>query len=197
MRVSQALGLRHEDMRTWERRVELVPREDNANGARGKGARGFAIVSDELVRLHALYMAEEYGLIDSDYVFVNLWAGEIGAPLRYGAVDALVRRTRARVGFDFHPHMFRHTFVTVAQRHRMPLEVISKAVCHACVQTTADIYSHLDAEDLRRELEAAGMLERMKGPGVSARGAAAGARRAGLAGGARGGDPAGVPRRGL
>ena len=121
MRVSQALGLRHEDMRTWERRVELVPREDNANGARGKGARGFAIVSDELVRLHALYMAEEYGLIDSDYVFINLWAGEIGAPLRYGAVDALVRRTRARVGFDFHPHMFRHTFVTVAQRHRMPL----------------------------------------------------------------------------
>lgn len=161
MRVSQALGLRHEDMRTWERRVELVPREDNANGARGKGGRGFALISDELVRLHALYMAEEYGLIDSDYVLINLWAGEIGAPLRYGAVDALVRRTRVRVGFDFHPHMFRHTFVTVAQRHRMPLEVISKAVCHACVQTTADIYSHLDAEDLRRELEAAGMLGRL------------------------------------
>ncbi len=103
MRVSQALGLRHEDMRTWERRVELVPREDNANAARGKGARGFAIVSDQLVRLHALYMADEYGLIDSDYVFVSLWAGEIGAPLRYGAVDVLVRRTRARVGFDFPP----------------------------------------------------------------------------------------------
>ncbi len=161
MRVSQALGLRHEDMRTWERRVELVPREDNANGARGKGSRGFAIVSDELVRLHALYMAEEYGLIDSDYVFINLWAGEIGAPLRYGAVDALVRRTRARVGFDFHLHMFRHTFVTVARRHGMPLEVISKAVGHACVETTADIYSHIDAEDLRRELVAAGMLDRL------------------------------------
>lgn len=161
MRVSQALGLRHEDMRTWERRVELVPREDNANGARGKGARGFAVISDELVRLHALYMAEEYGLLGSDYVFVNLWAGEIGAPLRYGAVDALVRRTRARVGFDFHAHMFRHTFVTVARRHRMPLEVISKAVGHASTQTTADIYSHLDAEDLRRELVAAGMLERL------------------------------------
>ena len=126
MRVSQALGLRHEDMRTWERRVELVAREDNANGARGKGARGFAIVSDQLVRLHALYMAEEYGLIDSDYVFVNLWAGEIGAPFRYGAVDALVRRTRARVGFDFHPHMFRHTFVTVARRHGMPLDGLGR-----------------------------------------------------------------------
>ncbi len=63
-------------------------------------------MSDQLVRLHALYMAEEYGLMDSDYVFVNLWAGEIGAPLRYGAVDALVRRTRARVGFDFHPQVY-------------------------------------------------------------------------------------------
>ena len=81
--------------------------------------------------------------------------------MRYGAVDALVRRTRARVGFDFHPHMFRHTFVTVARRHGMPLDVISKAVGHACVQTTADIYSHLDAEDLRRELAAAGMLDRL------------------------------------
>jgi integrase len=49
-------------------------------------------------------------------VFVNLWAAEIGAPLRYGAPDALGRRTRARVGFDFHPHMFRHTFVTIARR---------------------------------------------------------------------------------
>jgi integrase len=106
-------------------------------------------------------MAEEYGLIDSDYVFINLWAGEIGAPLRYSAVDALVRRTHVRVGFDFHPHMFRHTFVTVARRHGMSLDVISKAVGHAGVQTTADIYSHLDAEDLRRELMAAGMLERL------------------------------------
>ena len=167
MRVSQALGLRHEDMRTWERRVELVPREDNANGARGKGARGFAIVSDELVRLHALYMAEEYGLIDSDYVFINLWAGEIGAPLRYGAVDALVRRTRARVGFDFHPHMFRHTFVTVAQRHHMPLEVISKAVVP---RVRADHGGHLQPPGHRGSAPRArggGNAGTNEGPGVS------------------------------
>jgi hypothetical protein len=63
--------------------VELVPREDNANGARGKGSRGFAIVSDQLVRLHALYMSEEYGLIDSD-----------GDRVRYGQrVDGVVRLT--------------------------------------------------------------------------------------------------------
>ena len=90
--------------------------------ARAGRVRAGRVVSDELVRLHALDTAEETGLnLNSDHVFINLWAGEIGAPLRYGAVDALVRRTRARVGFDFHPHMFRHTFVTVAQRHQMPL----------------------------------------------------------------------------
>jgi integrase/recombinase XerD len=36
MRVGQALGLRHEDLISWERRIEIRPREDNANGARGK-----------------------------------------------------------------------------------------------------------------------------------------------------------------
>jgi integrase/recombinase XerD len=159
MRVSQALGLRHEDMRTWERRVEIVPRADNRNRARGKGGRGFAVVSDGLVRLHSLYMGEEYGLLDSDYVFVNLWGGELGAPLRYQAVDDLVRRTRARVGFHFTPHMFRHTFVTLARRNRMPLDVISKAITHSSPETTARVYGHLETDDLVRELRAAGMLD--------------------------------------
>jgi integrase/recombinase XerD len=36
MRVGQALGLRHEDVVTWENRIEIVCRENNANGARGK-----------------------------------------------------------------------------------------------------------------------------------------------------------------
>ena len=34
MRVGQALGLRHEDVVSWERRIEIVPRP----GARGAGA---------------------------------------------------------------------------------------------------------------------------------------------------------------
>ena len=40
MRVGQALGLRHADFVSHERRVEIVAREDNANGARGKGGEG-------------------------------------------------------------------------------------------------------------------------------------------------------------
>jgi uncharacterized membrane protein YhiD involved in acid resistance len=32
MRIGQALGLRHEDFVTQERRIEIVPRQENANG---------------------------------------------------------------------------------------------------------------------------------------------------------------------
>ncbi len=156
LRIGQALGLRHEDLQPWTRTLELVPRNDNANGARGKGSRGTVPVLPEITKLYVLYMGSEYGRLDSDYVFVNLWGGVIGAPMKYSAVDKLVARTEKRVGFEFTPHDLRHTFVTVLRRHRVPLETVSKLVTHKSITTTADIYSHLDAEDLRRELDAAG-----------------------------------------
>jgi integrase/recombinase XerD len=72
LRIGQALGLRHEDLQPWTRTMELVPREDNANGARGKGSRGTVPVLPEVIKLYLLYMDSEYGRVDSDYVFVNL-----------------------------------------------------------------------------------------------------------------------------
>jgi integrase/recombinase XerD len=116
MRIGQALGLRHEDVRLWRRELAIVPRDDNANGARGKHGCGVVPLTEEAARLYLLYMEHEYGLLDSDHVFVNLWGGELGRPLTYAAVSRLVARTRKRVGFDFTPHDFRHTFVTLARR---------------------------------------------------------------------------------
>jgi integrase/recombinase XerD len=103
MRIGQALGLRHEDVRLWKRELAIVPRDDNANGARGKRGCGVVPLTEEAARLYLLYMEHEYGLLDSDYVFVNLWGGEPGRPLSYAAVSRLVARTRTRVGFDFTP----------------------------------------------------------------------------------------------
>jgi integrase len=37
MRVGQALGLRHEDIVSWERRIDIVPREGSSGRARSKG----------------------------------------------------------------------------------------------------------------------------------------------------------------
>lgn len=120
LRIGQALGLRHEDLRPWARGLELVSRVDNVNGARGKGSRGTVPVLPEILQLYLLYMEHEYGLLDSDYVFVNLWGGEIGAPMKYSAVDKLVSRTERRVGFAFTPHDLRHTFVTMLRREQVP-----------------------------------------------------------------------------
>ena len=101
MRVGQALGLRHTD---------FVPRADITNGARAKTTTVTVLpVSVPLVRFYSDYMHREYGELDRDYVFVNLWIHPVGAPLRYQAVAKLVARLRERTGIAFTPHLLRHT----------------------------------------------------------------------------------------
>jgi len=158
MRVGQALGLRHSDFVSHERRIEIVPREDNANGARGKRGRGSIPVPGELVRCYSDYMHDEYGELDSDYVFVNLWGGRRGRAMTYASVDEIVRRTRRRVGFHFTAHMLRHTFATLAVHHGVPVEVVSQLLTHRSTQTTSDIYLHPSVEDLRAVLVETGAL---------------------------------------
>ena len=54
--------------------------------------------STELMRLYADYLNREYGSLDSDYVFVNLWSAPLGRPWSYSAVYDLVERLRTRTG---------------------------------------------------------------------------------------------------
>ncbi len=162
-RVGQLLGLRHEDVFSQERRIYIKPRDDNANGMRGKRGEGSVFVTKESVRLYADYMHGEYGALDSDYVFVNLWGGQVGSPMTYhGGVREVIDWTARRVGFHFTAHMFRHTFATLALREGVPLEVVSRLVTHRSSATTSDIYAHPDAEDLRAELERAGLLDKLE-----------------------------------
>jgi len=157
MRVGQALGMRHEDVLTWERSIVITPREDNANGARGKNGVGKVPISDEVTRLHSEYMHEEYGDLDSDYVFVNLWAGDVGAPMRYSTVIDLCRRTSRKVGFAFTPHTLRHTNATLARRGGMPMDVLQRLMTHKS-QISTTRYAHVDVDDIRAGLGKAGLL---------------------------------------
>jgi len=115
-------------------------------------------VSGELVRCYSEYMHDEYGNLDSDYVFVNLWGGQVGRAMTYANVNEIVTRTHARVDFHFTAHMLRHTYATLARRGRVPMEVISTLLTHTSVQTTSDICVHSTAEDRRGELERAGVM---------------------------------------
>jgi len=113
MRVGQALGLRHRDFVSRDKTLRIVPRADNANGARAKCRDVAEIpVSARLVRLYSDYLFAEYGDLDSDYVFVNLFAEPVGRPLRYSAVAGTIERLRARTGIDFSLHLLRHSAAT-------------------------------------------------------------------------------------
>lgn len=154
-RVGEALGLRHEDIAAAEREIVIVPR-DNANGARVKSRGRTVPVGAELIRLYADYLHEEYGDIDSDYVFVNLWAQPRGRAWSYPAVYDLVMRLRARTGVGFDPHWFRHSAATRWLRDGVPVEVVSRLLGHSSVSTTSAVYGHLTVEDAREALEKAG-----------------------------------------
>lgn len=161
MRVGQALGLRHEDIVAWERRIAIKAREGAHRRARTKaGAEGDVPVAAELMRLWNDYMHEEYRDLDSDFVFVNLWGGRIGRPLTYSNVDHIVERTQRKVGFAFTPHQFRHTYATLAYRDGVQLEVIGALLTHRSPTSTL-IYTHPTAEDLRRALAERGVLEKV------------------------------------
>jgi len=155
-RVGEALGLRHEGIAAAEREIAFVPRV-NANNARCKSGQPRTVpVSDGLIRLWGDYLHREYGQLDSDYVFVNLFAGPRGQALAYPAVYDLIRRLRVKVGFGFGAHWLRHTAATRMLRDGVPIEVVSEILGHGSVAITSAIYGHLTAADARRALEAAG-----------------------------------------
>ena len=156
VRIGEALGLRHEDMGIAERAVTVMPRP-NDNRARAKaGISRIIPASAELMRLYADYLTREYGSLDSDYVFVNLWSRPYGRPWTYAAVYDLVLRLRERTGIDFGPHQYRHTYATWLLRKSAGMETVKELLGHASITTTVDTYGHLTVEDARQALEAAG-----------------------------------------
>lgn len=165
MRIGQALGLRHEDVQSWDNLIRVTPRTDNANGARAKSRDGNTIhVSKELMGLYTQYLEQEFmeilGDDFSDYVFVNLWEGNIGAPMTYNTVMELFNRLKRKTGIAIHPHMLRHTHATELIREGMEMAYVQKRLGHASIQTTIDTYVHVTNEDMKQEYKK--YLERRK-----------------------------------
>src|SRR6266487_4430780 len=152
------LKLFWEDLCVEDGSLQIVPRDDNPNGARAKTRNPYAIPAlPEVMQLYIDYLIEDLGALEvdslPDFVFVNLWEGEIGRPMTYEAVMSLVKRLSKRTGISFTPHMLRHTRATLWIRGKqVSLEEASRLLGHASVQTTHDTYVHLTAEDLRAAL---------------------------------------------
>ena len=157
LRIGEALGLRHEDIRTADGVVDVRAR-DNANGARAKTWERQVPVDSGWFLLHAEYLHREYGDLDSDYVFVGLWSRPVGRPLTYSAVADLFTRLSRATGVVATPHTFRHTYATRLLRAGVKAEIVQKLLGHASVSTTIAPYAHLTIEDVRHELHRAGLL---------------------------------------
>lgn len=156
MRIGEVLGLRHEDIRSQGvNEVHVVPRADNVNSSRAKAGEHRVIhVSKELLKLYSSYLINEYpDNVDSDYVFVNCWDGEIGQPMRYSSVEGLFKRLEKKTGTKVNPHLFRHTHATELIRAGWDMAHVQKRLGHSSIQTTINTYVHLTEEDLRIEYD--------------------------------------------
>ncbi len=148
MRIGQALGLRHADIRSYDGVIEIVPRP-NSNGALAKTRTPYSVhVSKGAMELYADYLVHEYIDAEHDYLFVNAWGGRIGMPMTYTTVEDLFRRLSRKTGLRATPHMFRHTHATDLLRAGWDAAYVQKRLGHAQIQTTVNTYAHLSGEDM-------------------------------------------------
>ncbi len=143
MRKGELLGLCHEDIGDFDDNSISVVQRVNPNGARAKGQERVIPVPPELLQMYNDYLIYEYPSVESDYVFVNIWEGDIGAPMNPKVLNTMFSRLSKKTGIKVYPHLFRHTYATRLLRAGMPVDRVRHLLGHASVQTTLDIYSHV------------------------------------------------------
>jgi site-specific recombinase XerD len=153
LRIGQALGLRHSDLDPMRRRVRIVRRDDNINGALSKQRAQFTVDAPRrFFDLYASYLLGEIADLDSDYVFVNLARHPIGAPLTYSNAYQLIEHIGAVAGIDdLHPHMLRHTHATALAKAGWTAPEIAGRLGQSH-PSSADVYIHLAGDDLSDKL---------------------------------------------
>jgi integrase/recombinase XerD len=150
MRIGQALGLRHEDIKVREQTVWVIPRVSNTSRARAKSRQSYPIdVPANLMEVYIDYLSIEYGRIQSDFVFINLWNEPLGRPMTYKGVDNLFRSLRKRTGVLVTPHVLRHTHATELMLAKWDPAFVQHRLGHASVQTTINTYVHIPRESLK------------------------------------------------
>ncbi|MBD2778259.1 tyrosine-type recombinase/integrase, partial [Iningainema tapete] len=137
----------HEDIGDFDKNfIRVIKRLNNPNGARAKGEERVIPVPNELLRLYNDYLIYEYPEVESDYVFVNIWEGNIGASMNPKVLNTMFSRLTEKTGIKVYPHLFRHTYASRLLRAKYPIDRVKNLLGHASVQTTLDIYSHIISE---------------------------------------------------
>ena len=154
MRIGQILGLQHEDIKSWDNEIHIIPRNNNPNNARSKlNSVNNIPVTQALMHLYTTYLLKECSEIDSPYVFICLKGQKRGQILHYTAVQDLFKRFSKKVGQKITPHMLRHTHATELIKEGWDMALVKKRLGHQSIQTTINIYTHLNNQDLKNAVK--------------------------------------------
>jgi integrase/recombinase XerD len=139
--------------------LHVVRREDNPNGAWAKSRRQRVVPLDFLVvQAFDTYEFERMRVpraADSDFVFVNLFRGPIGAPMRPDAIGELLAAASDRAGLDtrVRPHQLRHACASNIADAGAGIDVVADLLGHSSVSSSR-VYVHPDSSRLRAAVDA-------------------------------------------
>ena len=139
--------------------LHVVRRDDNPNQAWAKSRRQRVVPLDFLaVQAFDVYEFERMrvaGTADSDFVFVNLFRGKLGAPMRPDAIGELMAAASRRAGLDVavRPHQLRHAYGSNVVDAGAGIDVVADLLGHAAV-SSSQVYLHPDTSRLRAAVDA-------------------------------------------
>jgi len=139
--------------------LHVVRRDDNPNEACAKSRRQRVVPLDFLVvQAFDTYEFERMRVADaadSDFVFVNLFRGKLGAPMRPDTIGELMAAASRRAGLDaaIRPHQLRHAFGSNAVDAGAGIDVVADLMGHSSV-ASSQVYLHPDSSRLRAAVDA-------------------------------------------
>ncbi|BDA70007.1 putative integrase/recombinase [Calothrix sp. PCC 7716] len=152
IRKGELLGLRHEDIGDCGDNTIRIVRRINPYSVRVKGQERVIPVNPELLQMYNNYLIYEYPEVESNYVFINIWSGEIGQPIHPKVINTIFSRLSKKTNIKVHPHLFRHTYATRLLKAGYSPDRVKHLLGHTSIKTTLDIYSHVVHENDLREV---------------------------------------------
>jgi integrase/recombinase XerD len=139
--------------------LHVVRREDNPNGAWAKSRRQRVVPLDFLVvQAFDTYEFERMRVpqaASSDFVVINLFRGQIGAPMRPDAIGELLAAASRRAVLDnpVSPHQLRHACGSNVADAGAGIDVVADLLGHAAI-SSSQVYIHPDVSRLRAAVDA-------------------------------------------
>ena len=95
-------------------------------------------------------------LLDTPHLSTSVVTAADGSSMTRSAFVRMWAKVTDAVSFHITPHMLRHTYATTLYHAGVDLRTAQRLLGHSSIQMTADIYTHLEAED---SLNAAGQID--------------------------------------